>query len=90
MFNYPISAAILGTGMNMFVLAAILILSWYRFFASHMTSLEDDDYRDPFESQSSFEPSEIGSFGEERVENLVKIREDVDEEYEELGSLKDD
>ena len=90
MFNYPVSAAILGTGMNMFVLAAILILSWYRFFASPMTSLEDDDYRDPFESQSSFEPSEIGSFGEERVENLVKIREDEDEEYENLGSLKDD
>ena len=33
MYNFPITAAIFGTSFNMFVLATILLLSWYRFFA---------------------------------------------------------
>ncbi len=40
MFNYPITAAIFGTSLNLTILLAVLILSWYRFFAQ---PLSDED-----------------------------------------------
>ena len=49
MFHYPMTAAFFGTGLNMFILVSILILSWYRFFANPVnTTEEEEEYKDPF------------------------------------------
>lgn len=70
MFHYPITAAIFGTSLNMFILAAILILSWYRFFANTGGVIEEDDeeFNDPFEAETAKESSTKTGSDEEEYE----------------------
>ena len=82
MFHFPVTAAIFGTSLNMFILAAILILSWYRFFATPalVDNDEDEDYKDPFEIDSGKEDSSEEELEEEpellgqNVENLKDLQ----------------
>ena len=74
MFHYPITTALFGTSLNLYILTAILILSWYRFFAEPMQLEDGDDqvYTDPFATNSGRESqkddeSEGGIRSEENV-----------------------
>ena len=41
MYRYPLLSAVMGTGMNFFVLASLALLAWFRFFASKWYKLYD-------------------------------------------------
>ena len=90
MFNYPVTAALIGTGFNTFILGAILILSWYRFFATPQPGQDDlseDDYRDPFAHDAASQPEEE-DLEEENVlgDNIEKVsKEDSEEDHDTLS-----
>ena len=90
MFHYPMTAAFFGTSLNMFILTAILILSWYRFFANPITPIDEDevDYRDPFEVESA-KNSENGDPIKENIEDDLKKENILGENVEKLKKESD-
>ena len=81
MFHYPTTAAISGSSLTMFILAGILILSWYRFFAQPVSaSDEQEEFKDPFDS-----PEDDASLKEPNIlgENVEKIEAETKREEEE-------
>jgi hypothetical protein len=84
MFNFPTMAAIFGTSLNMFILVAIMILSWYRFFAPniHQYDGENDEFQDdPFDSENGAKSGEISKEDGEGE----KSDSNTDEEFNLLG-----
>ena len=87
MFYFPITAAMTGTFFNMFLLSAIFIMSWYRFFIPP-ESMIDATYYDGGHDNLDDLKKERNNLGEEKI---VKIKGDDDEDYEHLAStIKDD
>ena len=84
MFYFPITAAMTGTFFNMFLLSAIFIMSWYRFFIPPESMFDDATYYDG----DNLDPKkERNNLGEEKIE---KIKGDDDEEYDLVSTIKDD
>ena len=78
MYHYPITTAIFGTSLNLYILTAILILSWYRFFASPLpTGDYDQVYTDPFESNSNNESQSTSGNDTEKDNTRVETEENV-------------
>ena len=78
MYHYPITTAIFGTSLNLYILTAILILSWYRFFASPLPNEDYDQvYTDPFESNSNNESQSSTGNDTEKDEARVETEENV-------------
>ena len=104
MFHYPITTALFGTSLNLYILTAILILSWYRFFASPINSNDEEDehgYSDPFESnpvresqlsETKINEDDTKNGSEENVlgECVEKLKKDaeIDEDIDTLPDLK--
>ena len=95
MFHYPITTALFGTSLNLYILTAILILSWYRFFAAPLQGEDGDDqvYTDPFATNSSQESQkDEGIRSEESVlgERVERLKDDpeIDEDMDTLPDLK--
>lgn len=90
MFYYPVTAALVGISLNLFILAAVFVLSWYRFFAiSPDSNNSDNDYIDPFTlSESEDEDHKADSEGEkefvlsEALEELDQQQQKLDQEDE--------
>ena len=82
MHYYPITAAIFGISLNMFILATIFILSWYRFFAKPLIEEDgyDDNYRDPFEEDDIGKDSGMSG-------DLLKEDSEEDFQMEDESSL---
>lgn len=98
MFHYPITTALFGTSLNLYILTAILILSWYRFFAAPLQGEDGDGqvYTDPFATNSSQESQKDdnneGIRSEESVlgERVERLKDDpeIDEDMDTLPDLK--
>ena len=86
MFYFPITAAMTGTFFNMFLLSAIFIMSWYRFFIPPESMF--DDVTTYYDGADNLDPKkERNNLGEEKIE---KIKGDDDEEYDLVSTIKDD
>lgn len=92
MYHYPTTAAISGSSLTMFILAGILILSWYRFFAQPVSTLEpeQEEFKDPFESiddigkESNILGENVENIEEEKVEKEEEEKKDEDP-FEDFG-----
>lgn len=80
MYRYPLLSAAMGTGMNFFVLTALALLAWFRFFAtqwykfydyadsrtsSHSSSLASSDNDDDEEDPKKLQKEKKRKLGEQ-------------------------
>ena len=91
MYFYPITAGIFGISLNLSILAALFILTWYKFFGTTLPleGNEHINYRDPFEDEKdiakNIESEEDSSILGESIEKI----DDIPEVGQESKSKKD-
>ena len=73
MYRYPLFSAVVGTGMNFFVLTSLALLAWFRFFANKWYKLYENS-----ETRASSPSSSLASSDneEEDEENLKKVQKE--------------
>ena len=77
MYRYPLFSAVMGTGMNFFVLTSLALLAWFRFFANKWYKLyEDVDTRasSPSSSLASSDNEEDDEEVPKKVQKEKKLR----------------
>ena len=77
MYRYPLFSAVMGTGMNFFVLTSLALLAWFRFFANKWYKLYDNvDTRasSPSSSLASSDNEEDDEEVPKKVQKEKKLR----------------
>ena len=72
MYRCPLLSAVMGTGINFFVLASLALLAWFRFFASKWYKLYDKTDSRVSSPSSSLASSDNEDDGEEDPKKLQK------------------
>ena len=78
MYRYPLFSAVVGTGMNFFVLTSLALLAWFRFFANKWYKLYDNAETRASSPSSSLASSDNEEEDEEdpkKAQNEKKLSE---------------